>query len=99
MKVDKALMSLGTSLLLMDDSIMSATQALPTVDTEKGWVKDAFVLERSAAPMTMAPTIHPHQISSRNMVPSSCPPTTTGLTKLGSNILVDTRPIKNSKKF
>ncbi len=85
------LTSLGTSLSSIEDSITSATQVLPTVDTVKGWVKDAVTSERSAAPTTTAPTIPPHQTSCRTTMPSPRPPTMTGLPKLASDVSVITQ--------
>jgi hypothetical protein len=75
----------------MVDSIASATQVLPTVDTVKGWVKDTVISVQSGAPTTTAFNIPPHQTSSRTMAPSPCPPKMAGLAKLVSNILVDIR--------
>ena len=58
-EVDVVLMSVETSLSSMEDSIMSATQALPTVAVIQGWVKDVVVSERLATYASMAPSIPP----------------------------------------
>jgi hypothetical protein len=68
-EVDVVLTSVGTSLLSMEDSIMSAIQALLAVDMIKGWVKDTVVLEQLAAHALMAPPIPSPWTPSGAMMP------------------------------
>jgi hypothetical protein len=45
-EVDVAITSMTTSISLMEDTIASATLALPTISNIKGWVTDAVVTRR-----------------------------------------------------
>ncbi len=58
-KVDVAITSMSTSIVLMEDSLTLATLALPMISNVKGWVTDVVATERLAAGFPTEPPPSP----------------------------------------
>jgi hypothetical protein len=84
-EVDVAITSVSTSIFLIEDSLTSATLALPTNSNVKGWVTDAVATERLAAGFPTAPPPNPPVA----MVLSPCSPKEQGLAAMQSNLAAD----------
>jgi hypothetical protein len=65
-EVEVAITSMTTSISYMEDTIASATLALPIISDVKGWVTDAVATERLAAGAPAAP---PHSPPGASMPP------------------------------
>jgi hypothetical protein len=86
-EVDVAIISMTTSIFSMEDTIASATLALPMISDVKGWVTDAVATERLAAGAPAAPPYNPPGA----LMPPPCSPTTHSLAAMESNLAADSR--------
>jgi hypothetical protein len=81
-EVDMAITSMTTSISSMEDTIASATLALPMIFDVKGWVTGAVTTERLAAGAPAAPPYCPPGA----LMPPPCSPTVHGLAAMESNL-------------
>jgi hypothetical protein len=86
-EVDVAITSVTTSISSMEDTIASATLALPMISNIKGWVTDAVATERLAAGAPAAPPYNPPGA----LMPPPCSPTVHGLADMESNLAANSR--------
>jgi hypothetical protein len=86
-EVDVAITSVTTSISLMEDTIASATLALPTISDIKGWVMDAVATERLAACAPAAPPYNPPGA----LMPQPCSPNVHSLAAMKLNLAADSR--------
>jgi hypothetical protein len=86
-EVEVAITSMTRSISSMEDTIASATLALPMISNIKGWVTDAVATVWLAAGAPAAPPYNPPGAS----MPLPCSPTAHSLAAMESNLAADRR--------